>query len=97
LKNSSNTESSAESYNEPVEAIKETIKKSIPIPSRRRFIGETENSSSPPVGWVLSTDVIEHPSHELLKKNGFIQQKYHKFRVRALHRNKKYSCFIYFI
>ncbi|PVU97966.1 hypothetical protein BB561_000216 [Smittium simulii] len=31
----------------------------------------------------------EHPSHELLKENGFVQQKYHKFHDRALKERKR--------
>jgi la-related protein 1 len=31
-----------------------------------------------------SFPTFQHPSHELLKENGFIQQKYYKYHTKAL-------------
>jgi hypothetical protein len=33
--------------------------------------------------------VFQHPSHELLRENGFVQQKYHKYHAKALKGKEK--------
>ena len=49
----------------------------------RSFEGAAKADSS-----LLSTSVeslnLQHPSYELLQDNGFVQQKYHKYRTKAL-------------
>lgn len=48
-----------------------------------------KNFEHPSGGLGRSLPFFQHPSHELLQDNGFVQQKYHKFYVRCLKERKR--------
>ncbi|KAI8838105.1 hypothetical protein BC829DRAFT_40303 [Chytridium lagenaria] len=69
---------------------------SMPIPTpgtagsfgrRRRFLSSSLLSSS--AGGGHSFKEFQHPSYELLKENGFVQHKYHKYKAKALNERKQ--------